>query len=146
MGRIYIKAWVLSGCRHVLVIEGANAHAATVQVYRVPHQALVQAELAHPAPQASHWLYNQYMIVTGLYVAPLYRRQGYAKALLTEVNHMADRYQWTLRIYPEQQQDDVDSLHPPMTTEQLRAFYQRMGYTGTDGLIRLPQSDVQYPR
>lgn len=62
------------------------------------------------------------------------QRQGAATHQLNDLGKLADRWNITLRLRPMAQDCS------PLNDEQLTAWYQRLGYTGTDGLylVRLP--------
>lgn len=77
-------------------------------------------------------------IVAKLYVAPDYRRQGYGKRLLRFVCEYADGNGYTLRLSVQPQADR------PMSLGELRAFYQKFGFTGDIGMIRECQNHSQF--
>ena len=62
------------------------------------------------------------------------QRQGAATHQLNALGKLADKWNITLRLRPMAQDCS------PLNDEQLGAWYQRLGYTGTDGLYltRLP--------
>ena len=72
-------------------------------------------------------------IIAKVYVAPNYRRQGYARRLLQFVCEVADGNGYTLRLSIQPQADR------PMNMHQLRSFYQQFGFKGDVGMIREQQ-------
>lgn len=69
-------------------------------------------------------------IVEEIYVAPIHRGKGYAKALMQHFCNLADDNQWELRLSIKPKYDK------PLNIQQLRQFYMRFGFHGDIGLIR----------
>lgn len=79
---------------------------------------------------------HSYGTVTVEFIAtdPDQQRQGAATHQLNALGKLADKWNITLRLRAMAQNGS------PLNDEQLTAWYQRLGYTGTDGLYltRLP--------
>lgn len=73
-------------------------------------------------------------ILTRLWVAPAYRRQKLASALMQYVCRLADEQGKIIRLTPEPTFGDEIAL------ATLVAFYRRFGFTGNCGMLRQPQS------
>lgn len=79
---------------------------------------------------------HSYGTVTIEFIAtdPAHRHQGAATHQLTALGKLADKWNITLRLRP------LAHDSSPLNDGQLTAWYQRLGYTGHDGLylVRLP--------
>jgi hypothetical protein len=84
------------------------------------------------------------LLLSAILIGPKHRRQGLGTYAMNLICQIADKFNWPITGHIEPLA--VDEAHPPLTVDQLRAFYKKFGFVRDkrrghvkDDIIRKPK-------